>query len=60
MLPSMAGMRLALDEFGAPAMEVLRPGQIAAVDDVNTHERCAPYAHAYLANDVRSCLGAPC
>lgn len=59
MLPSMAGMRLALDEFGAPAMEVLRAGQIVAVDDVNTHDRCAPYAHAYLANGVRSCLGVP-
>jgi PAS domain S-box-containing protein len=58
-LPSMAGIRLNVNEFGEPAMEVLRVGQIIAVDDVITNERCAPYAHAFLANGVRSFLGVP-
>jgi PAS domain S-box-containing protein len=58
-LPSMAGIRLRFIEFGAPVMEVLQAGNILAVDDVIDNERCAPYAHAYLANGVRSFLGVP-
>jgi PAS domain S-box-containing protein len=58
-LPSMAGIRLRFIEFGAPVMEVLQAGKILIVDDVIDNERCAPYAHAYLANGVRSFLGVP-
>ena len=58
-LPSMAGTRLHIHEFGAPVVEVVQAGQVIVVDDVLTNDRCAPYAQAYLANGVRSFLGVP-
>lgn len=56
---SMAGRRLTLIEFGAPIIDAVRAGQLIAVDDVTTDERCASFADAYLANGVRAVLAIP-
>lgn len=58
-LPSMAGMRLVLDDFGPQVIDILRAGKVTVVDDVTTNEYCALYANAYLANGVRSFIAIP-
>jgi PAS domain S-box-containing protein len=58
-LPSMAGMRLALNDFGPKIVDAVRAGKMSVVDDVTTHADSAPYAGAYLANGVRSFIAIP-
>ncbi|RYF49802.1 MAG: PAS domain-containing protein, partial [Cytophagaceae bacterium] len=58
-LPSMAGMRLALNDFGPKIIDAVRAGKMSVVDDVTTHQDSAPYASAYLANGVRSFIAIP-
>lgn len=56
---SMADMQLRLDDYGALAINVLRRGQVLAVDDSTTNEHTAPYKDVYLATGMRSVLGIP-
>lgn len=58
-LGSMAGMDLALSDFGTLAADVLRAGRVLAVDDVTTNSHSAPYANAYLTTGIRSALAIP-
>jgi PAS domain S-box-containing protein len=56
---SMADMQLRLDDYGSLVIDVLRAGEVLAVDDVTIHEQTARYANVYLATGIRSILGIP-
>ncbi len=55
-VPSMAGLRLRLDDFGAAAADEVRQGRMLVVGDVTTHALCAASADAYAAHDVRALM----
>jgi diguanylate cyclase (GGDEF)-like protein/PAS domain S-box-containing protein len=48
-----------LDEFGPLIGDAVRAGKILAIDDINEDERCAPYANAYAALDIRAFMAIP-
>jgi diguanylate cyclase (GGDEF)-like protein len=48
-----------LDEFGPLIGDAVRAGTILAINDINEDERCAPYAQAYAALDVRAFMAIP-
>lgn len=56
---SMADMQLRLDDYGSLVIDVLRAGEVLAVDDITTHEQTAPQKDVYLATGIRSVLGIP-
>ena len=58
-VPSMAGRRLRMNDFGILVAEELRHGRTLALSDVASDEKSAAHVEAYLANDVRSLLAIP-
>ncbi|NPC54540.1 ATP-binding protein [Caenimonas soli] len=58
-LPPLSGRTLDLDNFGPMATAVLKAGRTLRVDDSQTDERSAPYAHTYTAIGARSLLAIP-
>jgi PAS domain S-box-containing protein len=58
-LPSLAGVTVHLDDYGAFAVEGARAGRPLIVGDAAADARCAPYAEAYAAIGVRAVLAVP-
>ncbi|WBS04911.1 ATP-binding protein [Pseudoduganella sp. SL102] len=58
-LPSMAGVTVRLDDYGAFAAQGARAGRHLIISDVVADERSAPFAHAYAALGVRAVLAIP-
>ena len=58
-LPPMSGHVLSGDKIGPMAIAVLRAGRTLRIDDSQTDEHAAPYAHSYASIGVRSLLAIP-
>jgi PAS domain S-box-containing protein len=58
-VPSLAGLRLTIDDFGPSVGAALRAGETMVVDDVATDERLAPFREQYAANGIGAYLGIP-
>jgi PAS domain S-box-containing protein len=58
-LPPLSGQVLVLDRLGPMAIAVLKAGRTLRVDDSQTDERAAPYAHSYASIGVRALLAIP-
>jgi len=58
-LMSLAGMTFALHDFGKLAVDVIRTGKPLIIENVNTNEIVAPYAHAYAEIGVCAVLALP-
>lgn len=56
---SLAGEFRNLDEFGPFVREAIHDGRILIVNDVDTDERCMPYANAYKSVDIQAYLVIP-
>ena len=58
-LPPLGGQVLVMENFGPKAISVLQEGRTLKIDDVQTDERSAGYAHTYASMGVRSLLAVP-
>lgn len=58
-LPSLAGKRFALDDFGPAIIKPLRAGQIVTANDSATDPRTADFASSYTLTGIRAFLAVP-
>ena len=58
-LASMGGMRLRLDDFGAPVVDILRSGHNLVIDDVMRVDDALPHMANYMASGIRAVLAIP-
>jgi len=58
-LPSSAGQRRRLDEFGPESAGLLRDARLVQANDVRTHPLTSPHADAFARYGVRSVLALP-
>lgn len=58
-LPSLAGMRFALDDFGPAIIDPLRAGQVVTVNDSGTDPRTVEFANSYTLTGIRAFIAVP-
>ncbi|MBB3223445.1 PAS domain-containing protein [Pseudoduganella umbonata] len=58
-VPSLAGLRLTIDDFGPSVGAALRAGEIVVVADVTAEERLASFRDQYAASGIGSYMGIP-
>lgn len=58
-VPSMAGTRARLDDFGPGLVAALRAGEVVAIADVARDERTAAHAASYAQVGIRAVLAVP-
>lgn len=58
-VPSLAGMRFALDDFGPSITDPLRAGQVVSANDSTTDVRAIAFANSYGMTAIRSFVAVP-